>query len=153
MNKNKCGNISDMSNMDAVIMLGVLTMIDIIPEVVGHTLEEFGKKRSMKNLERKRKKIRTIIKAEPEKFIGRTLEELNILGIQVNQAQLNAKLTQAVQRLTDSNRQCLEYKLFDIPGRRLERSWSDNTAKWHINRLFIGCYSMIWIGIGQYGVI
>ena len=27
--------------------------------------------------------------------------------------------------------------------KRLERSWLDNTAKWHINRLFIGCYCML----------
>ena len=33
--------------------------------------------------------------------------------------------------------------------KRLERSLSDNTAKWEINRLFIGSFAMIWIGIGR----
>ena len=32
---------------------------------------------------------------------------------------------------------------------RLERSLSDNTAKWEINRLFIGSFAMIWIGVGR----
>ena len=33
--------------------------------------------------------------------------------------------------------------------KRLERSYIDNTAKWEINRLFIGGFAMIWIGIGR----
>ena len=33
--------------------------------------------------------------------------------------------------------------------KRLERSLIDNTAKWEINRLFIGSFAMIWIGIGR----
>ena len=33
--------------------------------------------------------------------------------------------------------------------KRLERCLHDNTTKWEINRLFIGCFTMLWIGIGR----
>ena len=36
---------------DSVIFLGVMILIDLIPEIVGHTLEEYAKKRSGKKLE------------------------------------------------------------------------------------------------------
>ena len=33
--------------------------------------------------------------------------------------------------------------------KRLERSIEDNTTNWNVNKLFIGCFTMIWIGIGR----
>ena len=34
-------------------------------------------------------------------------------------------------------------------AKRLERSLKDNTTNWEINRLFMGCFTMLWIGIGR----
>ena len=106
---------------DSVILLTVLTLIDLVPEIVGHTLEEYAKKRTGKKLEtsERRKKIKDRVKAKPEKFIGKTLQELNILGINVNQAEFNQRISIAVQNLTSANRNVLEFQLFEIPKRKL----------------------------------
>ena len=106
---------------DSVILLTVLTLIDLVPEIVGHTLEEYAKKRNGKKLEtsERRKKIKDRVKAKPEKFIGKTLQELNMLGINVNQAEFNQRISIAVQNLTSANRNVLEFQLFEIPKRKL----------------------------------
>ena len=112
----------DLSKMDdSVILLTVLTLIDLVPEIVGHTLEEYAKKRNGKKLEtsERRKKIKDRVKAKPEKFIGKTLQELNMLGINVNQAEFNQRISIAVQNLTSANRNVLEFQLFEIPKRKL----------------------------------
>ena len=106
---------------DSVIFIGIMTLIDFLPDIVGDTLEEYQKRRSLKKLEtsNRRKEIRNRVKAAPEKFIGKSLQELNLLGIDINQNQFNQKISQAVQDLTSSKRNCIEYKLYDIPARRL----------------------------------
>ena len=112
----------DLSKMDdSVILLTVLTLIDLVPEIVGHTLEDYGTKRACRKLEttQRRKKIRNRVSAEPEKFIGKTLQELNLMGININQADFNRKISSAVNDLTSSKRNCLQFKLFDVPGRKL----------------------------------
>ena len=34
-------------------------------------------------------------------------------------------------------------------AKRLERSLNDNTTKWETNRLFMGVFTLLWIGIGR----
>ena len=106
---------------DSVIFIGIMTLIEFLPDLVGDTIEEYQKWRSLKKLEtsNRRKEIRNRVKAAPEKFIGKSLQELNLLGIRINQVQFNQKISQAVQDLTSSTRNCVEYKLFDIPARKL----------------------------------
>ena len=98
---------------DSVIFIGIMTLIDFLPDLVGDTIEEYQKRRSLKKLEtsNRRKEIRNRVKAAPEKFIGKSLQELNLLGIDINQNQFNQKISQAVQDLTSSKRNCIEYKL------------------------------------------
>ena len=108
--------------MDAsVIIIGILTLIEHLPDLVGQTLEDYVNKRKKKQLEtpQRKKKIREQVMKEPKLFIGKNLEELNALGIKISQAELNQKINDAIRNLTDSKRTCLEVKLFEIPKRKL----------------------------------
>ena len=108
--------------MDAsVIIIGILTLIEHLPDLVGQTLEDYVNKRKKKQLEtpQRKKKIREQVMKEPKLFIGKNLEELNALGINISQAELNQKINDAIRNLTDSKRTCLEVKLFEIPKRKL----------------------------------
>ena len=106
--------------MDAVV-IGILMLIEYMPDLVGHSKEEYDKNRKKKNLERsqRRQKIRKRVSEDPKLFIGKTLAELNEMGISVNQADFNNKISQAVRNLTDSKKTCTEFKLYDLPGRKL----------------------------------
>ena len=107
--------------MDGVIMLGILTLIEHLPDLVGYSMDEFAKKRKERKLETsaRKKKIRMRLSEDPKLFIGKTLEELNVLGIDITQAQLNQRINKAVRNLTDSKRTCTEFKLYEIPKRQL----------------------------------
>lgn len=102
-------------------MLGILTLIEHLPDLVGYSIDEFVKKRKERKLETsaRKKKIRLRLSEDPKLFIGKTLEELNALGINITQAQLNQRITEAVRNLTDSKRTCTEFKLYEIPKRQL----------------------------------
>ena len=107
--------------MDAVIMLVILTLIETMPDLLGRKLAEFEQKRKKKQLERaeRKKKITERIMADPKLHIGYNLEEINILGIDVDQNQFYRHIAVAVKTLTESKRKSLEYKLYDIPKRTL----------------------------------
>ena len=113
--------------MDAVIMIVVLTLIENMPDLVGRTLAEFEANRKKKNLEPhgRRKKILERIMAEPKKYIGYSLEDMKTLGIYVVENEFRCKIRSVVQKLTNSKRKCLEWKLYDIPGRTLRSEQSE----------------------------
>ena len=112
--------------MDAVV-IGILMLIEYMPDLVGNSMEEFNNWRKRKNLEtaQRRKKIRERVSENPKLFIGKTLTELNEMGISVNQADFNRIISPAVRNLTDSKKTCKEFKLFDLPERKLRSDQSE----------------------------
>jgi len=114
--------------MDAVV-IGILMLIEYMPDLVGHSIEEYDKKRKKKQLEttQRRQKIRKRVSEDPKLFIGKTLAELNEMGISVNQTDFNRIISVAVHKLTDSKKTCTEFKLFDLPERKLRSKQNEET--------------------------
>ena len=122
--------------MDAsVIIISILTLIENVSDLVGSTLDDYATKRKKKQLEtpQRKTKIRERIMENPKLFIGKTLEELNVLGIKLSQAEFNEKIRHAVRNLTDSKRTCLEFKLFEIPKRQLRSDQNEMEEESELN--------------------